>query len=171
MRTYSLAALVLATIGTGLLSGIVLVSGLSMMPDLPGIDGAALQTQLKSANQTIDGTPWFWIVVTFASTSITLTIMAMLTKVRAKHQLLGRVAAVLAMVTAVQFLLDAAGISSLNTAFAHVQAPLQSSVAEAGWAAPERMRILLAGAALVSFIYAVALCVQVVHDNRGTRRT
>lgn len=169
MRTYSLPALILGTVGTGLLSGFLLLTALSAVPPQIGMDIAPAQAEMTWANRHLHGSFWYWSVVVIASKAILITAGAMLCRIRLRHHLTYKFVTTIAVAITLHFVLDLLGFDVLTTAFAHAHSSAGPMLSEAGWQSQDQDRVWLAGVALVSLIYAVALSFQVGHDHRGTR--
>ena len=168
MRTYSLAALILGTICTGLLSAFLLFAVLTAVPEHLGIEATPVQSEMNWANKHLAGTFWYWSVVVVAAKSILITIGAMVCRIRFRHHLTYKFLLAVSAAFALQLGLDVFGPDAISSAFANARASAGPILSEAGWQSPDQDRVCLAGVALVSLIYAIALSIQVGHDNRGT---
>lgn len=170
MKTFSLAALILATTGTGLLSGVVLMYGFMLVPELGAAKVALLVTAFAEIDRALDEHYWFWIVIFTGSMAIILSTGALLLKVRLHQRLIVRCALAVISAYAVQVAFTGLGISTIETALAHVNTPVQARFDETHWSSLNRHRLMLTGLAVASLMYSVALSIQIRHDDRGIRR-
>ena len=169
MRSYSLPALILGTVGTGLLSAFLLFTVLASVPSRIGIDTRPAHSEMSWVNQQLEAGFWYWSVVVVAAKAILIAAGAMLCRIRLRHHLTYKFATTIGIAAAVQLGLHLLGFDFFITALAQAQSSAGPVLSQAGWQSSDQDRLCLAGIALVSFIYAIALSLQVGHDHRGTR--
>lgn len=115
MRKFCVVVMLLATVCTGLLAGLVLTYSVAVMPGLANADDRTLVDAFQQIDRALDERVWFWVTIFIGA--IVLIIIAIVLTFRVRVKSVRPWLIVAAVLYATTIAMTGIGIDSLETDF------------------------------------------------------